>query len=84
MAAAGFRMLSYQLNVPSFGHWGFHLAALDQDPKMCELQVETRFLTNELLAASTVFARDDAPTDGVINSIFEPKLYDLYSRSINR
>jgi spermidine synthase len=84
MSAAGYRLLSYQLNVPSFGQWGFHLAALDQDPKMPDLLVTTRFLTKELLAAATVFARDDSPADGVINSIFAPKLYDLYSRSIDR
>jgi hypothetical protein len=51
---------------------------------MPDLVVPTRFLTKELLVAATVFARDDSPTDGVINSIFEPKLYDLYSRSIDR
>lgn len=84
MLAAGFRMLSYQLNVPSFGQWGFHLAALDADPKMPDLLVPTRFLTQELLSAATVFARDDAPLEGVTNSIFEPKLYDLYRRSIDR
>lgn len=46
--------------------------------------VPTRFLTKELLPAATVFARDDSPVGGVINSIFEPKLYDLYRRSIDR
>jgi spermidine synthase len=84
MLAAGFRLLSYQLNVPSFGQWGFHLAAVDEDPKMPDLLVPTRFLSKEMLAAATVFARDDSPVDGVTNSIFEPKLYGLYSRSIDR
>lgn len=56
----------------------------DGDPKMPGQSVPTRFLTKELLPAATVFARDDSPVGGVINSIFEPKLYDLYRRSIDR
>jgi hypothetical protein len=51
---------------------------------MPDLLVPTRFLSKEMLAAATVFARDDSPVDGVTNSIFEPKLYGLYSRSIDR
>lgn len=81
LAAAGFLPLSYQLQIPSFGPWGFQLAGLRHEPTMPALQLETRFLNAELLRAATVFGNDDAPLDGVVNSIFEPKLYELYNQA---
>lgn len=81
LRAAGFRTLAYQLQVPSFGPWGFTLARRDHTPRMPTLQLATRFLNAELLTAATVFGNDDAPTGGIVNSIFEPKLYELYNRA---
>jgi spermidine synthase len=81
LRAAGFRTLPYQLQMPSFGPWGFTLASRDHAPRMPALLVPTRFLNAELLRAATVFGEDDAPTGGLVNSIFEPKLYELYHRA---
>ncbi|MFK7742912.1 MAG: polyamine aminopropyltransferase [Planctomycetota bacterium] len=81
LSAADFLPLSYHLQIPSFGPWGFHLAALQRQPSMPAMQLETQFLHAELLQAATVFGNDEAPVDGVVNSIFEPKLYELYNRA---
>jgi spermidine synthase len=65
LRAAGFATVPYQHNVPSFNAWGFHLAAqppldaeeLRQRLRHVTLQVETTFLTAEVVAASTVFGK---------------------------
>jgi spermidine synthase len=49
MAAAGLSVRSYSVDVPSFGPWGFHLAAAGApppDPAGLHLAVPTRFLTD--------------------------------------
>jgi spermidine synthase len=61
MAEAGFVVRSYTVDVPSFGPWGFHLAAAGApppDPARLHLTVPTRYLTDAV-------ARDmfDLPAD---------------------
>eukprot|EP00913_Durusdinium_trenchii_P023430 g22008.t1 len=83
IAAAGMQPLSYQAMVPTFGQWGFHLAGANGEspPKQVPIQVETRYLTTEVLRESQVFGRDTAPPDDTtINTVFQPSLYQLYQR----
>lgn len=70
----------YHAYVPSFGEWGFviaapHLAAWDT----IKLSVPTRFLNAAALASMTQFASDIAAVDAQINTIHThvlPKYYE--------
>ena len=83
--AAGMDIHSYQIQVPSFGGWGFTLASIgNRTPTKFNIAVETRFLTNDVLACAGVFGKDEITTDYVVNSIFAPRLYTLYRKGVNR
>lgn len=76
---------SYHVAIPSFGVWGFHVAApapdgLDRAPA---LRVPTRYWSDEVWAAARVFPGDIAPMPPTEpNSIFEPRLYQLYLKDM--
>lgn len=70
---------SYQISVPAFGLWGFNMARKSAGPMSGPIKVSTRFLTDEVMRAAGVFGKDVArPQDVMPNSIFEPKLYQVY------
>lgn len=76
-------ILSFQTAIPSFGIWGFHIARADDViPTEFEIDVETRFINKEVMSAATVFADDIAKMDVPVNSIMEPKLYQLYLQDL--
>jgi spermidine synthase len=71
--------LSYHVNIPSFGVWGFHLARKNAlFPKQFNFNIETRFMHSATMQAATVFAKDTQKIDSPVNTIMEPKLYQLY------
>jgi spermidine synthase len=71
--------LSYHVTIPSFGVWGFHLARRNiKFPQQFDFDVETQFLTNTTMQAATVFGKDTQKIDSPVNTIMEPKLYQLY------
>jgi len=71
--------LSYHTSLPSFGIWGFNMAKNSADfPESFEFDIPTRALTNETMMASLIFAKDTAKISTPVNSIMEPKLYQLY------
>lgn len=81
LAAVFSDTLSYHTALPSFGIWGFNLARKNQVlPTSFKIDVATRSLTDESMRAATVFSKDMSKLDGPINSIMEPKLYQLYIR----
>ena len=85
LKSAGFNTYSYQITIPSFGIWGFHLArqqAINADE--FSIQVPTQYLTEASLAAATVFAKDIAPIPVPINTMLEPRLYTLYIEDIQK
>jgi spermidine synthase len=61
VASTGLRTTTYHVDVPSFGDWGFVLAARGAapvpsvDPAVAD---RLRFLDGDVLAAATVFPRD--------------------------
>jgi len=70
---------SYHASLPSFGIWGFNMATIQEVfPNKINIDVPTRAITNESLAASMVFTKDLAKVETPINSIMEPSLYQLY------
>jgi spermidine synthase len=88
LKAAGFKVLPYRQNIPSFGDWGFHLAwlgeqspteVLDRIGATREFDVDTEFLTPQLMAASFVFGKGElASNSPCINTLMQPCLLHHY------
>ena len=71
--------LSYHVTIPSFGIWGFNLASVGTSiPESFQFNVDTRFIDQQTMQAAMVFAKDTQKIDVPVNSIMEPKLYQLY------
>ena len=76
---------SYQVTVPTFGVWGFHLATNRVElPTAYNFEVETRWMTAEVMQAAQHFSSDIAKLDVPVNSIMEPKLYQLYLEDLGK
>lgn len=74
---------SYQISIPSFGLWGFNMASAGSDiPEAVEFNVPTKYMTAEVMRAATVFGKDTQPLDVPVNSILEPRLYQLYLQDL--
>jgi spermidine synthase len=88
---AGFSVLRYHHDVPSFGDWGWHLVWKDErtaDQMKQELRsvralpVHTEYLTPELAATATDFGKGVLnTTNHHVNTLMEPRLLDVYLRS---
>ena len=88
---AGFSILRYHHEVPSFGDWGWHLVWKDERGvdemkatlrSVRALDVRTDYVTSDLLAASLDFGKGALKaTDGHINTLMEPRLLDVYLKS---
>ena len=75
--------LSYHMNVPSFGDWGFNLARLNKAlPKEYTFNVNTRFLDSSTMKAALIFGKDTRKLKVPINTIMEPRLYQLYLKDL--
>jgi spermidine synthase len=72
VGASGLRTTPYHVDVPSFGDWGFVLAARQQAPELALAPdaPALRFLDRQVLLASAVFGRDRAPR------VLEPSTLD--------
>ena len=71
--------LSYHINVPSFGDWGFNLARLNATlPTDYHFNIKTRFLDNTTMQAAIIFPKDTQKVTVPVNTIMEPRLYQLY------
>ncbi len=70
---------SYHASLPSFGIWGFNMAKNNKPfPDKINIKVPTRSITDETVMASKVFSKDMAKVSTPVNTIMEPKLYQLY------
>ena len=75
----------FHVTIPSFGLWGFQMAA--RTPGALETMpgtdVTTRFWSSDTYMAARVFGKDIAkPKGSPVNSIFEPKIYQLYLEDV--
>ena len=80
IAATGLTAAPYTVNIPSFGPWGFVIAAarpLTFDTP--ELPISTQFLTSELLPTLFVMAKDITDTDVDINQLSNPVIVPYQS-----
>lgn len=80
--ASDFRVVPFRTHLNSFGEWGFQIAVKTSDnTELNAIQLadaSRRYLSNEILACSQVFALDNGRLPSPVNSLFEPKLYVLY------
>ena len=88
LKAAGFKVLPYRQNIPSFGDWGYYLAWIGtrsseavklQLSALPEFKVDTGFITPELLAASFAFGKGELVADNpCVNTLMQPCLLTNY------
>lgn len=92
MEQAGFAVLPYRENVPSFGEWGWWIGGhadrwtrerlQNQFQGIDSLSVETRYLTAELMRASRYFGRLQLTSNHLdVSTITSPRVYDYYLRA---
>jgi len=84
--ASDFRVVPFRTHLNSFGEWGFQIAVKTSDEtELNAIQladVSRRYLSNEILTCSQVFALDNGRLPSPVNSLFEPKLYMLYESGL--
>ncbi|MEZ4990963.1 MAG: polyamine aminopropyltransferase [Saprospiraceae bacterium] len=79
LEAAGFSdVLPYHAYVPSFGDWGFVLAARRRIPDPKALSIHTRFLNDSTAHLLTYFEKDLLPGHIDTNTLDRPLLLDYY------
>jgi len=85
LEAADMAVVSYHLNVPSFGEWGFHLASVDSIKlDGIRFTVPRRYLREEIFEAMQVFDPDMAPRASSVNHLDQPELVRLYRQEWGR
>ena len=92
LTAAGFGVVPYHDNVPSFGEWGWWIAVKGRSASETRaalsglepLQSPTRYLTSDLVAASLVFGKDQlASNHHDFTSLTEPRVYHYHLQGWN-
>lgn len=74
------RVYPYHVHVPSFGEWGFALAA-PVDPRGFEPTVPARYLDADSWRAMFAFGRDvERPASVSVNELSHPTLHEAYRR----
>jgi len=83
--AAGFATRPYHTYVPSFGDWGFVMAARqDIDVEALHVEVPTRFLDDATLPRLFVFERDLRGGDVELSTLDDPKVLAYYLQGWKR
>lgn len=78
---AGLNTYPYHIYVPSFGDWGFFLAAEHElEPAKFTPLVPMRYLTPEILAAGHIFDSDTAEVATKINTLDNQIILTYYER----
>lgn len=92
MTAAGFSAVPLRANVPSFGDWGWWLAASAQEKSpqdlkaalqdVPNLKVPTRYLNHDTLSAALVFAPGSlSSTENDTTTLDDPAIFRHYLRA---
>jgi spermidine synthase len=85
MEEAGLKVVSYHLNVPSFGPWGFHLGGLGpMQTAGLSFEVERRYLSTEVFGAMQVFPPDMSRVAVEANRFDRPELARSYRSEWSR
>ncbi len=81
----GFAAKAYHTVVPTFGTWGFVMAATrDWSPDDIQLAVRNRFLTDDVLAGMFVFPADQDRVETDVSTLDDPVVYRLYREGYHR
>ncbi len=81
---SGFFTHSYKITVPAFGVWGFHIGTQQgQIPRYFDISVPTRFIDRDIMTVASVFGRDVQKVETPVNTMVEPKLYELYLKELS-
>jgi spermidine synthase len=83
LRAAGFATTPYHVDVPSFGDWGFLLAAAGPQapvPAVAGDAPAMRFLTPDVLRAGQVFPPDRARAGVPASTLLQPRIHE-YARA---
>lgn len=73
------KTMSYHTALPSFGIWGFNMAGNNlRIPENFDFNISTKAITSQTMLAAMQFDKDLQEVSTPINSIMEPKLYQLY------
>ncbi|RKN45688.1 polyamine aminopropyltransferase [Streptomyces hoynatensis] len=83
MREAGFATTPYQVDVPSFGDWGFLLADLGEQAPALRLAPDApplRFLDDAVLQAATVFPVDRRGLDVRPSTLMDPAVLEYSQR----
>lgn len=92
LKAAGLDVVPYHDNVPSFGEWGWWIARAGTPAgetraslgSLGKLEIPTRYLTPELVAASLAFGKDQLDsTHHDYTSLTEPRVYHYHLQGWN-
>lgn len=80
LEAAGFsQVLPYHNYVPSFGDWGFIMAANRELDTPASIEVPCRYLTDSTARRLTYFEKDLQPNSTIdTNTLDQPRLLDYY------
>lgn len=89
LKSAGFKILPYRQNIPSFGDWGFHLAwasgvsekSIKNNLKnVKKFTVDTNYVTPELMLASFAFGKGELTSKtNCVNTVMFPCLLTNYT-----
>ncbi len=83
LTEAGLANTPYNMDVPSFGNWGFFVATPDGAPdlELPENHPRLRYLDEELLDTATVFPKDRQPEDDTeASSLLHPHVITYHQR----
>ncbi|KUP95617.1 polyamine aminopropyltransferase [Thermobifida cellulosilytica] len=83
MHEAGLHTTPYNVDVPSFGNWGFFLARTDRAPELAlpADAPDTAFLDAAVLEAAQVFPKDrrpDAQGESLPSTLLHPRIIDYH------
>ena len=84
MEAAGFQVRPYHVAVPSFGEWGFVVAATRAFDPPASVPAGLRYLDDATLATLFVFGPDLAEVEAEINRLNNQALVGYYEEEWRR
>ncbi len=77
--SAGLKTAPYHLYIPSFGDWGFVLAARDAlDPTAVKIEVPTQYLEENILQSLFAFSKDMMEEETEPSTLDQPVILSYY------
>jgi len=85
MTESGFTVRPYHVNVPSFGEWGFVLAAQDRIPNVPVRSIQGRFISPRVDPTLFVFSKDLNARESVeATTLTRPRVVEYFTRDWRR